>query len=217
MVTKIYLFYSEQNSLLDHDISSELIYCNPPWSLAMGVEHLRACHSRAPLDTRAIIVLPDWPKFKAITKELKLIKQIPEGEKVCMRTNLTSTYDPIDLISTAWPINFLLMDASTPALSPLLNIDAKNVKPNVATNELKTEAVIKAEDEYLSTSASMVIMDPYKAEALLRFTARMSYNDVFSEANTLIDTAASLNFVSKEFVMAYGIYKECKTVLKLTI
>jgi len=38
------------------------------------VEHLRACHSKSPLDTKAIIILPDWPKFKAVTKELKMIK-----------------------------------------------------------------------------------------------------------------------------------------------
>ena len=58
-------FYYEQNSLLDHDISGQSIYCNPPWSLAIKcVEHLRACHSKSPLDTKAVIVLPDWPKFK---------------------------------------------------------------------------------------------------------------------------------------------------------
>ncbi len=65
-------FYPEQNSLLDHDVSRQSVYCNPLWSLAIQcVEHLRACHSRAPLDTRVVIVLPDWPKFKAVTKELK--------------------------------------------------------------------------------------------------------------------------------------------------
>ncbi len=57
-------FYSKENSLLDHDVSGQSVYCNPPWSLAIQcVEHLRACHSRSPLDTRAIIVLPDWPMF----------------------------------------------------------------------------------------------------------------------------------------------------------
>ena len=53
-------FYSEQNSLLDHDGSGQSIYCNPPWSLAIKcVEHLRACHSKSPLDTKAVIILPD--------------------------------------------------------------------------------------------------------------------------------------------------------------
>jgi len=62
------------------------------------VEHLRACHSRSPLETRAVIVLTDWPKFKALTKDLKLIKRLPKGEKVLMMTSLLGTYAPSDLL-----------------------------------------------------------------------------------------------------------------------
>ncbi len=54
------------------------------------------------LDTRAIIVLPDWPKFKVVTKELKLINQLPKGDKVFTRTTPTCTYGPSDHIPTAW-------------------------------------------------------------------------------------------------------------------
>jgi hypothetical protein len=85
-------FYSKENSLLSHDITGQLAHCNPPWSLTIEcVEHVRTCHSRSPLETRAVIVLRDWPKFKALTKELKLSKQLPKGEKVFMRTSLTCT------------------------------------------------------------------------------------------------------------------------------
>jgi hypothetical protein len=53
-------YYSELNSLLDNDVSGESIYCNPPWSLAVTcVQHLRACHEKAPMDTKAVIVLPN--------------------------------------------------------------------------------------------------------------------------------------------------------------
>ena len=56
------LFYSEQHFVLDLDFSGQTIYCNPPWSLAIKcAEHLRACHFMSPLDTKAIIVLPDCP------------------------------------------------------------------------------------------------------------------------------------------------------------
>ncbi len=113
------------------------------------------------MDIRAVIVLPDWPKFTKITKELKLIKQLPKGEKVFMRTTPTSNYHPPNLIPTVWPINFWLIDASTSVLSPLLNTDASILKPNVVTNELNSEVAIKVEDESLSTSFTLVIMDPY--------------------------------------------------------
>ncbi len=67
------------------------------------------------------------------------------------------------------------------------------------------------EDESLSTTTTLVIMDPYQLEALMRFTATISYKELSSKADTLIDTAASLNFVNKEFVFANGFYKDCKT------
>ena len=63
----------------------------------------------------------------------------------------------------------------------------------------------------------LVIMNPYEAEALMRFTAFVCYDGLSSKAYTLIDTPASLNFVSKDFFVTNGFYKECKTVPKLSI
>jgi hypothetical protein len=57
----------------------------------------------------------------------------------------------------------------------------------------------------------MVVMDPYEAEALMRFNATFVLNDLSAKADTLIDTTVSLNFVSKEFVMINGFYKNYKT------
>jgi hypothetical protein len=51
----------------------------------------------------------------------------------------------------------------------------------------------------------------------MKFTASKSRNGLFSKASTLIDTATSLNFVSQDFVMTNGFYKDCKTVPKLSI
>ncbi len=44
----------------------------------------------------------------------------------------------------------------------------------------------------------------------MRITATVSNKELSSKAVTLIDIAASFNFVSKEFVMANGFYKDCK-------
>jgi hypothetical protein len=60
-------------------------------------------------------------------------------------------------------------------------------------------------------------MDPYKAEALMRFTVSVSLNGLSTKIDNLIGTAASLNFVSKEFVMANGFYKYCKTAPKMVV
>ena len=53
-------YYFELNSLLGDDVSGELIYCNPPWSLAVAcAQHLRAFDARSAMDTKAVIVLPN--------------------------------------------------------------------------------------------------------------------------------------------------------------
>ena len=78
-------------------------------------------------------------------------------------------------------------------------------------------AAIKAANIYLSASTSIAVMDPYEAEALMRFNATIAFNGLSAYANTLIGTSASLNFVIKEFVVAHGFYKDYKTASKLAI
>jgi len=76
------------------------------------VEHLRACHSKSP----TVIILQDWPNFKAVTKELKLIKLVPKGEKVLfMRTTPTCTYKSPDIITSHGAINYWSIDAKAHA------------------------------------------------------------------------------------------------------
>ena len=143
-----------------------------------------------------------------------------------MMTSPTCTYDPPDLIPSTWPIIFWSIDANTQELSPLPTANVSNLKPNIARIESKPEAAIETSYENfstapqnLSTLTALVIMNPYEDEALMRFTASVSQNGLSSYANTLIDTATSLNFVSKGCVVTNGFYKDCKTdvVPKLSI
>ena len=63
----------------------------------------------------------------------------------------------------------------------------------------------------------MVVMDLYEAPALMRLNAIVSLNELSTKANTLIDTTTSLNFVSKDYFIANGFDKDCKTASKLAI
>ena len=63
----------------------------------------------------------------------------------------------------------------------------------------------------------MVIMNPVEKVSLVRFTAVVSQESISSKADTLIDTAASLNFVSKRFLNANGFYKYCKAAPKIAV
>jgi len=136
-----------------------------------------------------------------------------------MRTTPTSTYDPSDLITSAWVItNNGLIDINTHVLSPLMNTSVGALKPNIVTTQLEANATIEAANKYCNQQMLyMVVMDLDEAEALMRFNATMSLKILSAKSDTLIDTATSLNFVSKEFVMANGFYKDCKNTLNLAI
>ena len=48
-----------------------------------------------------------------------------------MRTNPTGTYEPPDIITSAWVINLWLIDANTRVLSLLMNTSVSTLKPNI--------------------------------------------------------------------------------------
>jgi hypothetical protein len=92
-----------------------------------------------------------------------------------------------------------------------------NLKPTIVKFESGPKVAIETTYENLSTTTALVIMNPYEAEALMRFTVSVSCNELSSKADTLIDTAASFNFVCKDFFMTNDFYKDCKTVPKQSI
>ena len=98
-----------------------------------------------------------------------------------------------------------------------MNTSVNTLKPNFVTTQLEANEAIKVANKYLSTATAMVVMDPYEAEDFMCFNATVFLNGLSAKADILIDTSASLNFVSKEFVLADGFYKVCKTAPKLTI
>jgi hypothetical protein len=78
----------------------------------------------------------------------------------------------------------------------------RNIKGNLLSHSKRPSTDgWRLNDENLSTSFALISMNPYEVEALMQFTASSSYNGLSSMADTLIDTAASLNFVSKDFVV----------------
>jgi len=70
----------------------------------------------------------------------------------------------------------LLIGANTPILSPLLPTNVIKSKPNIVTTELTPHAVIEAANKHLPATIALLIMNPYEAEGLMRFTTTVSYN-----------------------------------------
>ena len=68
-------FYFEKDLFLSHDITGQSVYCNPPWSFAVQcVEHIRTGHAKSTLNTKALIVLTNWPQLNATTTGLRLVR-----------------------------------------------------------------------------------------------------------------------------------------------
>jgi hypothetical protein len=80
------------------------VYCNPPWSLEVQcVDHIRTCHSKSPMNTKAVVVLPDWPQFKSVTTGLRLLRQVPIETHVFTKPSPSGKRHSI--VKIPWPIN----------------------------------------------------------------------------------------------------------------
>jgi hypothetical protein len=165
--------------------------------------------------------------YKAITKELKLIRQIPKGDNVFMRPTTTCSYDPHDFIKSIWAINYWVIDVDTPIIATTLAIVNEgdlttspiidDLLTDTHTKGMESEAVIDAADKYLSTGAALVVMNPLENHSLNRFIVVVSHENIASKVGTFIYTATNLNFVSKKFLDANGFYKYCKASPKLML
>ena len=58
-----------------------------------------------------------------------------------------------------------------------MNIRVSNIKPNIVTTPLEASTAIGASNKYLSVTIAMGVMDPYEAEALMRFKATLFLMD----------------------------------------
>ena len=98
-------FYSEKDPFLSREVVRQSVFCNPPWSLVVQcVGHLRKCHAKSATNTKAIIVLPEWPQFKSVTTVLKLSEQIPIGNPVFTKPSPLGIRH--QLVKVPWPINY---------------------------------------------------------------------------------------------------------------
>ena len=88
------------------------VFCSLPWSLVVQcVVHLRKFHAKSPTNTKAIIVLPEWPQFKNVTTCLKLLEQIPIDTPVYTKPSPLGIRH--NLVKVPWPINYWVIDKNT--------------------------------------------------------------------------------------------------------
>ena len=221
-------YFSSQNSFIDNCVSGHSVFINPPWKIAKQcIEHMHRCHAKDPLHTKAVIVLPDWHTFASCTKHLRLYKAIPAGQCVFTRSPEEdhSVRDPVT--PTPWAVNYWVMDETTaipdycsdvvPETSDEETLPTKDDAPSSSAAEsdkvADSDKVVDAAAEWLPTAAAYVIMDPNHPEPLMRLP--IDLNGVHVDA--LVDNAATLNFISKEFVEKNDMLKHCKAAPKVAV
>jgi hypothetical protein len=187
-------FYSEKDSFMSHNITVQSLYCNPYWSLAAQcVEHIRTCHAKSPMHTKAVIALLDWPQFNAATTGHKLLRQIQTN--ILVFTKLSSLGNRHTLVKVPWPINHWVIDKDTSVkVSPTL------VKSVISTGDIdntNSESDIVA--HWLPTAATLTIMDPNQPEPLMKLPISIERDSVQLHTSVLIDSTKTLNFVSQDF------------------
>ena len=108
----LYLFILRKIRFLSHDTTGQSVYCNPPWSLAVQcVEHIRTFYAKSPLNTKGLIVLPNWPQFNAVIAGLILLRQVPIDTPVF--TNPSPLGKRHTVVKVPWPINYWVIDKDT--------------------------------------------------------------------------------------------------------
>ena len=214
-------YYSAENSILDNDVSGECLFVNPPWKLAPKiVDHIRRCHAKDPENTKALIVLPKWPTFEDCTKGLTLFEEIPARREIFTRSpdhdgTIRDKVSPVP-----WAVQYWLLDESNPPIN--LDKDASQETHERTTDEThdtednevtveENNAFSEAADRWLPKAAAYVIMDPDQPEPLMRLP--ISFDGCDTDA--LVDNAATLNFVSGEFVDRHNL--KWKTAPKVAV
>ena len=180
--------------------------------------------------TKAVIILPDWPSFREVTSDLKLLKTIPSRQQIFTKSpdNDASLRTHVD--SFRWPVNYWVIDKDTPVLSGH-NVREQNVPSDDTTATTETESdeappsdidetevnpdiiAQDAANKYLPAAAAYVIMNPDHPELLMRVPVKI--ND--QETDALIDNAATLNFVSKSFIDEHEFHEFCAKAPKVAV
>ena len=188
-------FFSERDSFLSHEMMGQSVFCNPPWSLAVQcVEHLRSCHAKSPSNTKAVIVLPEWPQFKSVTTGLKLLEQIPVDTPVFTKPSPSRMRH--SLMKVPWPINYWVIDKDTPVKVLSTPVQSESYPVDVTNSSIQFDIA----SHWFPSAAVLTIMDPNEPEPLMKLPISIEHGSLRYDTSVLIDSAATLNFVSQEFL-----------------
>ena len=99
-----------------------------------------------------------------------------------------------NLVKVPWPINYWVIDKDTPVKVSNTPVQSVISTVEVSNNTNQSDIV----SQWLPPATVLTIMDPNEPEPLMKLPISIEYGSIRYDTSVLIDSAASLNFVSRE-------------------
>ena len=209
-------FASPSNSILDNDMSGESIFINPPWGMATTVvAHLEACRAKDVENTKAVIILPVFKQFESMVKDWKIIREWSAGTTLFTRPTVNDVTVHEQVKPLKWKVRAYLIDKTVPLSEDFVkeseqtqesepslgNDEDSNASEDVNQGEKKFK--YSSEDNNDNEHVVASLSDHNASEPLLQVQVHL--NEDLSTNNAILDAAATLNFISYEYVKANGL------------
>jgi hypothetical protein len=197
-------YFSPSDSILERDLSRERVFINPPWELAERIaQHFEDCRRTSPTFTMAVFVLPKWAKFAHLTKHWKLYQKFPARTQLFTRQSLENPTQQEVVALAPWPVHLWLIDADCAFYDPTL--PTKSDQPIlVPIPPVEAEESIATLKQF-SPPATTLLTDLTEARPLVRTELTVKTHDGGHHMSGLVDCAATLDFVSKDFVRRFAL------------
>jgi len=138
-----------------------------------------------------------------VTTSPKLLEQIPLDTPVFTKPSPLGIIH--NLVKVPWPTNNWVIDKDTPM--KVSSTSVQSVSSAIDITNSTNESDIAS--QWLPSAAVLTIMDPNEPEPLMKLPIFIEYDSLRYDTSVLIDSATTLNFVSKEFLIRNGFVGKC--------
>jgi hypothetical protein len=151
----------------------------------------------------AVFVLQKWAKFAQLTKNLKLYQEFPARTPLFTRQSLENPAQHEVVTPAPWPVQLWLVD-----IDCAFNDSTPSTTPDQPTSVLVPSGDAKqsiATIQQFSPPATALLTDLTEARPLIRTELTMKTPDGGYLISGLVDCAATLDFVSEDFVRRFAL------------
>jgi hypothetical protein len=151
----------------------------------------------------AVFVLPKWAKFTRVTKNRKLYQEFPARTQLFTRQSLENPAQQEVVAPAPWHVQLWLVDAdcafndstspATPDQPNSVHVPSDDAEPSIATLR------------HFSSPATALLTDLTEARPLIRTELTVKTHDGGHHISGLVDCAATLDFVSEDFVRRFAL------------